>query len=142
MHLDVDYVTSDEAKCYRLFEVQLSRVTSQIYIIGPDFVSSLDFNQPIWEIIQIVLSHCECFVNLRLVMLVGVSNKFYLIVIISRFIYISCCVMSQCCHPLIMLLSCLLRQVNLYKQLVLFVARHVILLAICVLLEDKPWKEE
>ena len=52
----------DEAKCYRLFEVQLSRGTSQISIIGPDFVSSLDVIQQFWEVIQISLSQCEYFV--------------------------------------------------------------------------------
>ena len=42
VHLDVDDVTSEPeaAKFYRLFEFQLSRGTSQISIIGPDFVIS------------------------------------------------------------------------------------------------------
>ena len=50
-------------------------------------------------------------------MLVGVSNTFYLIIIISRFIHISSCVMCQCWHPLILVLSCFRRQVSLYQQL-------------------------
>ena len=76
MHLDVDDVTSDEAKFYRLFEVQRSRGTSQISIVGPDFVSRLDFIQPFWEVVQIALSHCECFATLQPVLLVGVSHTF------------------------------------------------------------------
>ena len=50
-------------------------------------------------------------------MLVGVSNKFYLIIIISRFIHISSCVMCQCWYPLILVLSCFRRQASLYQQL-------------------------
>ena len=49
-------------------------------------------------------------------MLVGVSNKFDLIIIISRFIHISSCVMFQCWHPLILVLSCFRRQASLYQQ--------------------------
>ena len=94
VHLDVDDVTSEEAKCYRLFEVQLSRGISQISIIGPDFVISLDFVQPFWEVIQIAF---------------------------------------------ILLLSCFLRQVSLYQQLVSFVALHVILLSLFLLLGDNLW---
>ena len=46
----------DEARCYRLFEVQLSRGTSQISIIGPDFLSSVDLIHPFCEDIQIALT--------------------------------------------------------------------------------------
>ena len=49
VYLDVEDVTSDEAKCYLLFEVQLCRGTSQISIIGPEFVSRLDVIQQFWE---------------------------------------------------------------------------------------------
>ena len=72
-------------------------------------------------------------------MLVGVSHKVYLIIIIGRFIHTSSCVRCQFCHPLILLLSCILRQVSLYQQLVLFVALRVILLALSVLSEDNLW---
>ena len=51
--------------------------------------------------------------------LVGVSNQFYLIIIISRFIHISSCVMCQCWYPLILVLSCFRRQASLYQQLLL-----------------------
>ena len=61
VHLDVDDVTSDEVRCYRLLEVQLSRGTFKIAIIVPDRVSSLDIIHPLCEVIQIPLSHCECF---------------------------------------------------------------------------------
>ena len=50
-------------------------------------------------------------------MLVGVSNKLYLIIIISRFIHISSGVMCQCWYPLILVLSCFRRQASLYQQL-------------------------
>ena len=42
VHLDVDAVTSDDVRCFRLFEVQLTQGTSHMSIISPDFVSSLD----------------------------------------------------------------------------------------------------
>ena len=128
-------------------------------------------------------------------MLVGVPHKFYLIIIISRFIHIqwriqvfcwlpgnppplrlcffrmtrllaptftghsnlrlldppetnslyatdiSRYVMRQFCQPIILLLSCFLRQVSLYQQLILFVALRVTLLALLIglLLEDNLW---
>ena len=75
MHLDVDDVTYDEVRCYLLVEVQLSRGTSKISIIGPDCVSSLDIIHPFCEVIPIPLSHCECIAILRPVMLVGVSTN-------------------------------------------------------------------
>ena len=77
-------------------------------------------------------------------MLVGVSHnshKFYMIIIISRFIHIISCVRIQCCQPLIMILSCFLRQVRLNQQFVLFVALHVARLVLLVLLEDNIWTE-
>ena len=58
-------------------------------------------------------------------MLVNVSDKYYLIVITSRFIHIYSCVRCQCCHPLIPL-SCFFRHVSLYQQLALFVALRVL----------------
>ena len=63
VHLDVDDVAYDEARCYRLFEVQLSRGTSNISIIGPDCVSSLEIIHPFCEVIQIPLSHLRVFCN-------------------------------------------------------------------------------
>ena len=108
-HLVVDDVTYDEVRCYRLLEVQLSRGTFKISVIVPDRVSSLDIIHPFCEIINIPLSHCECLAILYTVMLVGVSNTLYLIIIISRFIYISSYVMCQCLHPLILVRSCFRR---------------------------------
>ena len=46
VQLDVGDVTSDEAKCYRLFEVQVSRGTSLRPTIVPDIVGSIGFIQP------------------------------------------------------------------------------------------------
>ena len=61
VHLDVDDVTSDEVRCYRLLKVQLSRGTFKISVIVPARVSSLDIIHPFCEVIQISLSHCDCF---------------------------------------------------------------------------------